>query len=439
MQTLNADDGMHNALADTLCIIMGGGAGSRLFPLTKDRSKPAVPLGGKYRLVDIPISNCLHSQLRRIFILTQFNSVSLHRHIQNTYRFDPFSPGFVEILAAQQTFGNTHWYQGTADAVRQNMRYFLSHPYKYFLVLSGDQLYRMDFRFVLKDHIERNADLTIATLPVDREDAKGFGIMHTREDGTITEFVEKPQEEKLLDHLRIPKPMLGKLGRDEHEDLYEASMGIYVFNRETLRESLDNDLTDFGKHIIPNAIENKRVFSYIFQGYWADIGSIRSFYDANLDLTNIVPQFSFFESNTPIYTHSRFLPASKINGAHINKAIVSDGCIISSESSIERSLIGIRSIIQNGCQIKNTVIMGADYFPEEDDSEMAQQEDLPRVGIGRNCYIEEAIIDKNARIGDDCVITPHNKPANYDGDNYYIRDGIVVVAKNSVIPSGTKI
>ncbi len=438
MQTLNADDGLHNALSNTLSIIMGGGAGTRLFPLTKDRSKPAVPLGGKYRLVDIPISNCLHSGLRKIYILTQFNSVSLHRHIQNSYRFDAFSRGFVEILAAQQTFGNAHWYQGTADAVRQNLRYFLMHPYKYFLILSGDQLYRLDFRLVMNEHIERGADLTIATLPVNREDAKGFGIMHSRPDGRIYQFVEKPTEEEQLDELRIHSDKLDALSRDPNEDLYEASMGIYIFNREVLQDCLDNDLADFGKHIIPSAIEKRKVYSYVFQGYWADIGSIRSFFDANLDLTNVVPQFSFFESNAPIYTHSRFLPASKINGATIRHGIVSDGCIVS-DSTLENCLIGVRSIINSGCTIKNTVMMGADFYPEEDDSELADDPDLPRVGIGKNCYVEQAIIDKNARIGDNCTITPHGKPQNYDGDGFYIRDGIVVVAKNTIIPAGTKI
>lgn len=428
--------GTSSAVASTLSIIMGGGAGTRLFPLTKDRSKPAVPLGGKYRLVDIPISNCLHSNLRNMFILTQFNSVSLHRHIQNSYRFDPFSPGFVEILAAQQTFANNHWYQGTADAVRQNLRYFLQHNYQYFLILSGDQLYRMDFRDLITDHIRNQADITIATLPVTRQDAPDFGIMHTDEDRNIYEFQEKPKTDEQLDKLTIPSELLATMGRDKDASLYQASMGIYIFNRKTLVECLDNDYADFGKHIIPRAINNYKVKSYIFQGYWEDIGSIRSFFQANLDLANIVPPFSFFESNAPIYTHSRFLPASKINAATIRNAIVSDGCVIT-DATINRAIIGIRSVINSGAKITNSVIMGADFYPYDDEYLSQLPPGTPPVGIGKGTTINNAIIDKNARIGDNVVITPEGKPDNMDGDNFYIRDGIVVVPKDAIIPSGT--
>ncbi len=415
---------------------MGGGAGTRLFPLTKDRSKPAVPLGGKYRLVDIPISNCLHSNLRRIFILTQFNSVSLHRHISATYRFDPFSPGFVEILAAQQTFANNHWYQGTADAVRQNLRYFLQHEYRYYLILSGDQLYRMDFSKLIGDHIKTKADITIATLPVTRADAPSFGVMHTKPDQRIYEFQEKPKTEEQLSKLKIPPEILSTMGRGADEELYQASMGIYIFNREALVECLNNDLVDFGKHIIPRAIKKYDVRSHIFQGYWEDIGSIRSFFEANLDLAAIVPPFSFFESHAPIYTHSRFLPASKINGATIRNAIVSDGCVIT-DAQIDRAIIGIRSVIQNGAKITNSVLMGADFYPYDDDQMETLPPGTPPVGIGKGTTITNAIIDKNARIGDNVVITPQGKPDNLDGENYFIRDGIVVVPKDAVIPSGT--
>lgn len=414
----------------TLAIIMGGGAGTRLFPLTKERSKPAVPLAGKYRLVDIPISNCINSGLRRMYVLTQFNSASLHRHIASSYKFDQFSRSFVEILAAQQTPTATSWYQGTADAVRQNLRDFLQYPYEYYVILSGDQLYRMDFRDVLQQHIANKAELTIATIPVTREAATAFGIMHTDAQRKIVRFEEKPKDPALLDDLKIPGELLKELGREETEDLYQASMGIYVFNRQTLIDALDNDQVDFGKHVIPGMIDSKRVFAYIFQGYWEDIGTIQSFFEANLNLTNPVPSFSFFDTIAPIYTHARFLPASKINGATIKQAIISDGCIIS-DAHIERSVIGVRSYVDSGTTVRNSILMGADFF----EADLARRGG-PRVGIGKNCVIDKAIIDKNACIGDGVVITPDGKPENYDGPNYYIREGIVIVPKNAVIPDG---
>jgi glucose-1-phosphate adenylyltransferase len=416
---------------NTLGIIMGGGAGTRLFPLTKERSKPAVPLAGKYRLVDIPISNCINSGIRRIYILTQFNSASLHKHINSSYSFDQFSRSFVEILAAQQTPTDTSWYQGTADAVRQNLREFLQYPYDYYIILSGDQLYRMDFRDVLKQHIESEAELTIATLPVTREDAHAFGIMQTDDQRQINRFEEKPKDPAVLDELRIPAPVLESLGRPADADLYQASMGIYVFNRKTLFEALDNKHVDFGKHIIPSIIDHRRVHAYIFQGYWEDIGTIRSFFEANLNLTNTLPPFNFFDTSAPIYTHARFLPASKVNGATIKQAIISDGCVVS-DAQIERSVIGIRSYIESGTSIRNSVVMGADFY----EAALAQKLTGPAIGIGKNCVIERAIIDKNARIGNGAVITPEGKPDHFDGENYYIRDGIVIVPKNAVIPDG---
>jgi glucose-1-phosphate adenylyltransferase len=415
----------------TLSIVMGGGAGTRLFPLTKDRAKPAVPLGGKYRLVDIPISNCLNSGLRSIYVLTQFNSMSLHRHMQASYKFDNFSRSFIDILAAQQTPEGAQWYQGTADAVRQNMRYFLERPYDYYLILSGDQLYRMDFRALLHQHIQSGADITLATKPIKRDQVSEFGIMQSGADRRITRFLEKPKDESLLADLKISPELLEKIGSGTDEELYQASMGIYLFNRDVLERCLDNNLVDFGKHIIPQAINDFHVGAYIFQGYWEDIGTIRAFYEANLELTDLVPAYSFFEAESPIYTHPRFLPGSKVNGATLRQAIISDGCIIS-DAHIERSVIGIRSIIRNGATIRNSIIMGADYFEHDPES----NPNLPLLGIGRNCVIDRAIIDKNARIADGVVITPEGKPANHDSDNYFIRDGVVVVTKNAVIPAG---
>jgi glucose-1-phosphate adenylyltransferase len=414
----------------TLAVIMGGGAGTRLFPLTKERSKPAVPLAGKYRIVDIPISNCINSGLRRIYVLTQFNSASLHKHINSSYKFDSFSRSFVEILAAQQTPTDNSWYQGTADAVRQNLRDLLQYPYQYYVILSGDQLYRMDYRDLLQQHIQTKAELTIATIPVKRDAVPGFGIMHTDAERKIVQFVEKPKEAEVIDTLRTPPELLKELGQPEDAELFQASMGIYIFNRESLITALDNDHVDFGKHIIPSMIESHRVMAYIFQGYWEDIGTIRSFFDSNLELTKTVPEFSFFDTALPIYTHARFLPGSKLNGATIRQAIIADGCIIS-DATIERCVIGIRSYIESGAELRNVVMMGADFY-EADQAARGG----PELGVGKRCKIETTIIDKNARIGNDVVITPVGKPENFDGPNYYIRDGIVIVPKGAVIEDG---
>ena len=426
----------------TLAIIMGGGAGTRLFPLTKERSKPAVPLAGKYRLVDIPISNCLNSGLRRIYVLTQFNSVSLHRHIHATYKFDQFSRSYVEILAAQQTPGDSSWYQGTADAVRQNLPDFLNGPFDYYVILSGDQLYRMDYRRMLEQHIATKAEMTVATIPVLRKDAPDFGIMHTDGGRSITRFVEKPKDPAVLQTLRIPPSLLKELGRSEDEELFQASMGIYIFNRESLRDALANQLMDFGKHVIPEALGKFRVQAYIFQGYWEDIGTIRAFFDANLALTNPLPPFSFFDAASPIYTHMRFLPGSKVNGATVRQAIISDGCIIS-DANIERAVIGLRSIIKSGSTIKNSIVMGADYYEEVRPGRAGE----PPLGIGSNCVVDHAIVDKNARVGNGVVITPDGKGNECDGPPvrwsdgsekplYYVRDGIVLIPKGAVLPDG---
>jgi glucose-1-phosphate adenylyltransferase len=420
---------------DTLAIIMGGGAGTRLFPLTKERAKPAVPLAGKYRLVDIPISNCLNGGFRQIYVLTQFNSESLHRHITTSYKFDNFTKSFVEILAAQQTPEGASWYQGTADAVRKNLRYFLERPYRHYLILSGDQLYRMDYCDLLQAHFQTGADITLGTTPVDRQAASSFGVMHSDARRRIFRFEEKPKDAKILDELRIPPELLTELGRPADAELYQGSMGIYVFNRQILVDALANNYDDFGKHVIPASLQKYKVFAYIFQGYWEDIGTVRAFFEANLALTDTLPPYNFFDHLNPIYTHARFLPASKINGAQVNRAIIADGCIIT-DANIERAVIGIRSVIENGSRIRNSVLMGADFYQQEDPQPGS---DRPPLGIGQHCVIEGAIIDKNARIGDGVVITPEGKPDNVDGDNYHVRDGVIVVPKGAVIAAGTSI
>ena len=420
---------------DTLVIIMGGGAGTRLFPLTKERAKPAVPLAGKYRLVDIPISNCLNNGFRQIYVLTQFNTESLHRHINASYKFDNFTNSFVEILAAEQTPDDDRWYQGTADAVRQNLRYFLARPYEHYLILSGDQLYRMDYRDLLQEHVRSGAEITLATTPVNREAALSYGIMQSDVERRIFRFEEKPKDPKLLDELRIPPDLLNGLGRPADAELYQGSMGIYVFNRQTLIDALDNSYDDFGKHIIPTSLKKYKVFAYIFQGYWEDIGTVRAFFEAHLALTDAVPAFNFSDHLNPIYTAPLILPASKINGTQVHSAIIADGCVITG-ANIERAVIGIRSVIATGSTIRNSVLMGA-YFYQDEDPQPGP--DLPPLGIGRHCVIEEAIIDKNVRIGDGVVVTPKGKPRNVDGDNYYIRDGVVVVPRGAVIPAGTSI
>jgi glucose-1-phosphate adenylyltransferase len=420
---------------DALAIIMGGGAGTRLFPLTKERAKPAVPLAGKYRLVDIPISNCLNSGFRQVYVLTQFNSESLHRHITASYKFDNFTKSFVEILAAQQTPQGASWYQGTADAVRQNLRYFLERHYTHYLILSGDQLYRMDYCDLLQAHFQTGADITLGTTPVDRQAASSFGIMHSDAKRRIFRFEEKPKDSKVLDELRIPPELLTELGHPAEAELYQGSMGIYVFNRQILVDALANNYDDFGKHVIPASLQKNKVFAYIFQGYWEDIGTVRAFFEANLALTDTLPPYNFFDHLNPIYTHARFLPASKINGAQVNRSIIADGCIITN-ANIERAVIGIRSAIEDGSRIRNSVLMGADFYQQEDPQPAP---DRPPLGIGRHCVIEGAIIDKNARIGDGVVITPEGKPADVDGDNYYVRDGVIVVPKGAIIPAGTSI
>jgi glucose-1-phosphate adenylyltransferase len=421
--------------SNVLSVIMGGGQGTRLFPLTKERSKPAVPLAGKYRLVDIPISNCINSGLRRVYLLTQFNSTSLHRHISQSYKFDHFSGGFVDILAAQPTGADMSWYQGTADAVRKNMVHFMNHEWDYLLILSGDQLYRMDFRRIINQHAETNADITVATIPVSRREAQSLGIMQVDAERRITRFVEKPKDPAALDSLRLSPEWYGTLGIKGAGEMFLASMGIYVFNRDLIRGLLENTLTDFGKHVIPNAIHSLRVFSFVYQGYWEDIGTIRAFFEANLDVTNELPRFNFFDMAAPIFSRPRFLPGSKINGAQIDHAVISDGCILN-RAVITHSIVGLRSSVGAGTVLNRVILLGSDYYESLESIEEHEKAGKPPIGIGANCRIENAIVDKNARIGNNVVISPVGKPEKVDHPNYYIRDGVVIIPKNGVIPHG---
>ncbi|MFQ3671663.1 MAG: glucose-1-phosphate adenylyltransferase [Verrucomicrobiia bacterium] len=423
-----------------LAVIMGGGAGTRLFPLTKERAKPAVPLAGKYRLVDIPISLCINSGLKRVFLLTQYLSSSLHRHVQQSYRFDDYEPrGFIEILAATQTRDKFSWYQGTADAVRQNLGHLNNHPHDLVLILSGDQLYRMDYRDILAKHVASGKEVTVATIPVQREAAKGFGIMQIDAEEAVVRFEEKPKDDLLLDSLRIPEATRGKLKEAGDGELFLASMGIYVFNASTLTQALAApDREDFGKHIIPALVREGKVGSYVYEGYWEDIGTIKAFFDANLDLTEVVPKFNFYDQTSPIYSRARFLPASKVHESRIERAIIADGCIIS-HAEIVRSCVGVRSRIGHGVRMHHTVMMGSDYFESSDS--LAENEKLgrPPIGIGANTFVEGAIIDKNARIGRNVTIRASGKNVDLDHEFYHVRDGVVVIPKGAIVPDGTVI
>lgn len=426
----------NNSNPRVLAIILGGGKGTRLYPLTKERSKPAVPFGGKYRIVDIPISNCINSGFKKIYLLTQFNSASLHLHIINSYNFDRFSHGFVEILAAEQTLEHSGWYEGTADAVRKNFTHFRRQNPTHYIILSGDQLYRMDLRDFFNKHIESGADISIAAKAVNRQDATGFGIMQLDKNNNITAFMEKPAADLDISDWKIPQGSRGDLPENLE---YLASMGIYIFNAETMDEMLDNDFNDFGKEIIPMAIKTKKVTSYIFNGYWEDIGTIRSFYDATIDLTNPVPNFNFYDEDKPIYTHMRNLPPSKINNATMTASLASEGCIIT-DARIQHSVIGVRSIINEGTDLEGVVMMGADYYENSDSKADNVKRKMPNIGIGRNCKINRAIIDKNARIGENCCINISGKKYE-DGDHgmFYSADGIIVIRKGAIIPDGTVI
>ena len=419
-----------------LAIVLGGGQGARLFPLTRDRAEPAVPLGGKYRLVDIPISNCINSGMDRIYLLTQFNSASLHRHIAEAYQFDQFSRGFVEILAAGQTFLDASWYQGTADAVRKNQMHFQNHDFDYALILSSDQLYRMDYRTLLAQHIATDADVTIAAIPMPRERSQTFGLMEIDAERRVTRFMEKPANPVDLEALQLSRSWCDALGLKASDNYCLASMGIYLFSRAALWHLLENDLTDLACHILPSAVPARRVFAYLFQGYWEDIGTLRSFFEANLKLTDDRPSFDFFDRQSPIFSHPDFLPASKINGATIDHAIIADGCIIT-QSRITRSLLGIRSLLGAGSQLNRVVMLGSDSYEFAEGGRKPAPSGVPPIGVGPNCRIENTIIDKNARIGANCTITPDGKPSHVDAPHFSIRDGIVIVPRYGVIPDGT--
>lgn len=426
----------HNIIA----VILGGGAGTRLYPLTKDRAKPAVPLAGRFRLIDVPISNCLHSGMNRIFVLTQFNSTSLHRHIVQTYRFDAFSPGYVQILAAQQTQANMDWYQGTADAVRQNLRRFVETPCDHIIILSGDQLYTMDYQKMLRDHIENDAEITVAVLPVERDQVKEFGILKTDPNGRIIEFVEKPQKKAEIRALAMNGATFSQHGIQPQGRSHVASMGIYIFNKDVLVESLkDESMVDFGKHVIPSSIETRKVYGHFFDGYWRDVGTVKSFYDANLELTQMAPEFNFYDESAQIYTHPRFLPGSKINNSCVvQSSILCEGSILT-QCEIRNSIIGVRSIVRSGAEIFNSVIMGADYYDGIEEECINNKEGLTSIGVGRGSIIRNAIVDINARIGCNVKIVNEQGRKDYDGPNFSIREGIVVVHRNSVLPDNTVI
>lgn len=415
-----------------LSIILGGGQGSRLYPLTASRSKPAVPIAGKYRLVDIPISNCINSDIKRMFVLTQFNSASLNRHIKNTYHFSFFSSAFVDVLAAEQTMSSGDWFQGTADAVRQSMHHFLNHDFDYALILSGDQLYQMDFNEMLEKHVANNAQITIATIPVKAKEATSFGILKADQDDVITSFIEKPAADLLPDWVsNVSNEMKGK-GRE-----YLASMGIYIFNKPLLIELMnDNSTIDFGKEIIPQNINKHKTISFQFEGYWTDIGNIDSFFDANLGLTDDIPEFDLFNNTKRIYTRARMLPTSKVSGTTMNNTVISEGCIIHA-AKIERAVIGVRSRIGKESTVINTYMMGNDYYETLDEIE---RERIPiLMGIGERCFIKNAIIDKNCRIGDDVRINGGKHLVDTETETYAIKDGIVVIKKGAVIRNGTVI
>jgi len=418
---------------EILAVILGGGAGSRLYPLTASRSKPAVPIAGKYRLVDIPISNCLNSDIGRMFVLTQFNSASLNRHIKNTYHFSAFSSAFVDILAAEQTPDNPTWFQGTADAVRQGMRHISPFPSEYILILSGDQLYQMDFNEMLNKHKSAGAEISIATIPVNSKEASEFGIMKKNDDEMITSFIEKPKKEILPEWESETGELMKSKGRK-----YLASMGIYIFNRQLLIDLLEKeykDATDFGKEIIPQSITKYKVASYQYEGYWTDIGNISSFFEANLNLTEELPDFNLFDNDKAIYTRSRMLPPAKISGTTLERTLVAEGSIINA-SRIENSVIGIRSRIGRGTTLVSTYLMGSDYYETLPEIASAQKNGTPILGVGNRCHISNAILDKNVRIGDDVRINGGHHLENGDHSFYTIKDGIVVIKKGAVIPNG---
>jgi glucose-1-phosphate adenylyltransferase len=424
---------------NVVAVVLGGGAGSRLFPLTRDRSKPAVPLGGKYRLIDVPVSNCINSNVTQIFVLTQYNSASLNRHISQTYRFSSFSSGFVEILAAEQRRDSPDWFQGTADAVRQILPHLRNWRIKTLLILSGDHLYRMDYRMFLARHYETHADVTVSVVPVNTTDAEGFGLLKTDNAGKIVEFKEKPKGEA-LETMRVDTTNFGLSQNESEIRPYLASMGIYVFDYPKLIELLEKNETavDFGGEIIPAAINKYNIQAYLFNGYWEDIGTIRSFFDANLDLASPLPKFNFFDTEAPIYTRSRYLPPSKLHQCDIDNSMVSEGCILNGVFA-RRSIIGLRSRIDTGVRLEHSIMMGSDFFEPLEEIQSNVESGMPHIGIGRNTHIRRAIIDKNVRIGKDVKLLNEARVETADDPNrcYYIRDGIIIVPKDASIADGT--
>lgn len=415
------------------CIVLGGGRGTRLYPLTQPRCKPAVPLAGKYRLVDIPISNCLNSGLNEIYVLTQFNTASLHRHIQSTYSFDPFGGGVVDIMSAEQTEKGESWYQGTADAVRQNLVHFHPRPEDLALILSGDQLYRMDFRLLIEHHRKMGAHATIAATPVPKAEVSGFGLMQLNDDFTIRSFIEKPTDPAVVRQYMMSPAVLRSLNRPDDAEYGLASMGIYLFNADVLVEALASDDTDFGKELIPGLLGRKKLSGYVFDGYWEDIGTVKAFFECNLNLTEPNPSFNFFHPHDRIYTRARYLPASRMSGCKVGQAIIADGCILQ-DATFERCVIGVRSVVGSNSRLKNVVLMGNDYYENEMTALEASGKGAPPLGIGADCFIEEAIIDKNSRIGNRVRLSPKGKPDGLYLGCITIRDGILVVPKDGIVP-----
>ena len=425
-------------LTNMVTIILAGGHGARLYPLTKFRSKPAVPIAGRFRLIDFPISNCMHSGLRKIFILTQFASESLHRHIFLTYRFDNFTKDFVTILSAQQTLDNRDWYQGTADAVRQNLK-FLRSAGDLVLILSGDHLYRMDYKKFIDFHRQMKADISISVYPVAYEQAHQFGVMKVNEESVITDFMEKPSEADKLESMKVPQSVFDTFGLQARGRTHLASMGVYLFNWDALKELLEQSaFEDFGKQVIPQAIKQKRVLSYFFDGYWADIGTIRNFFDAHIELTQALPRFNLYDEMKPIFTHARFLPGSKILCSDICNSVLCEGSIVN-ESKIDHSIVGIRSRIGEGSVLERTVVMGADSFESVEDIERNRRLGVPDVGIGKNCEIRNAILDKDTRIGHGVKLINARGLKDAEAENHSIVDGIIVIPKNASLPDGTVI
>jgi glucose-1-phosphate adenylyltransferase len=425
-------------MAQIVTIILAGGRGTRLYPLTKFRSKPAVPIAGKFRLIDIPISNCIHSRLKKIFILTQFSTESLHRHIFKTYLFDNFSKDFIAILSAQQTIENPNWYQGTADSVRQNMRFFQREA-DLVLILSGDHLYKMDYQKFIDFHIKKNADISISVYPVFEKQTPEFGVIKVNQNARITNFLEKPKEPDQREKMKVSEQAFHQFGLESGGRTHLASMGIYLFDWDVLNDLLENtEYEDFGKGVIPFAIKQKNVYGYFFDGYWEDIGSIRNYFTAHMDLTEPLPKFNFYNEQNPIFTHARFLPSPKILSSEVNNSILGEGSIIN-RSQINHSIIGLRSRIGENSLIDHSIVMGADYFESQEEIISNTNKGIPKIGIGDDCEIRNAIIDNNARIGNRVKLINVHNVAEEDAENYVIRDGIIVIPINSIVPDGTVI